>query len=56
MLDCTLQAYKACPASRQKKESRVSNRDLSGLMDEGKLLKQGPGVTPHCVWQKTGRT
>ena len=36
-MGCLPQAYKscACPASRLKKEPRVSNRDISGLMDEG---------------------
>lgn len=35
-----------------KKESRLSNRNIHGLMDVGKLtfLKQGPGMTPHWVW------
>ena len=37
MLGCTPQAYKACtcPASNQKKEPGVNNRDISGLMDGG---------------------
>ena len=36
-MGCPPQAYKpcACPASRLKKEPRVSNRDINGLMDEG---------------------
>ena len=36
-MGCLPQAYKpcACPASTLKKEPRVSNRDISGLMDEG---------------------
>ena len=35
MLGCTPQAYKACtyPALRLKKEPRVSNRDINGLVD-----------------------
>ena len=35
LLGCKLWAYKACvfPASRPKKEPRVSNRDVNGLMD-----------------------
>ena len=45
-----------CPASRPKKESGISNRDISGFVD-GTLscLKQGPGATPHRVRQKVGR-
>ena len=36
---CTLQACKpcACPASRLKKEHRVNDRDISGLVDGGIL-------------------
>lgn len=52
------QAYKfhACSASRPKKEPRVSNRDISGLMDVGgvgelmhlsKVLEQLPTVCVH---------
>ena len=39
LLGCNPQAYKAsaCPASRPKKEPRVSNRDINGLMDKGIL-------------------
>lgn len=37
VLGCTAQAYKAStfPASRLKKEPKVSKRDISGLMDKG---------------------
>ena len=45
-----------CPASRPKKDSGISNRDISGFVD-GNLpcLMQGPGATPHSVRQKVGR-
>ena len=44
------QAYKACafPASRPKKEPRVSNRDISSLMDGE--------ATAHRVQRLVGRT
>ena len=47
-----------CSASRLKKESRISYRDINGLMDreELRLWKQGLEVTVHCVWQTIGRT
>lgn len=52
------QAYKscACPALRQKKEARVSNRVTNGLTDgELAYLKSGPGVTSHvCRRQDMG--
>ena len=58
VLGFTLQAYKACacPVSRLKKDPRVSDRDISGLMDEVLThLKLGPGVTPCHVWQMRGK-
>ena len=41
-LGCTQQAYKpyACPASRPKKEPRVSDKDISGLMDGGAYMSE----------------
>ena len=48
VLGCIPQAYEACtcPVLRPKKDPGVSNRDISGLMDRGKLtrLKQHPTV------------
>ena len=47
---CTPQAYKACtcPVSRLKKEPRVNNRDINGLMDGGAYTSEAnPGVTPY---------
>ena len=39
VLDCTPQAFKSCPCpdSRVREEPRISNRDISGLMDGGSL-------------------
>ena len=56
MLDYTLQACKpcSCPALRLKKEPRDSDRDINGFLDRGSYTK-GPGVTPHCAWQKASR-
>ena len=48
LLGWTQQACKCCTwsASRSKKESRVSNRDVSGIMDGGlKCLRQVPCMT-----------
>jgi len=57
MFSTGLQAL-ICSASRLKKESRISYRDFSGLMDreELRLWKQGLEVTVHRVWQTIGRT
>ena len=53
MLGCTLQAYKACacPASRLKKEPRVSDRDINGLMDGGAYMLEARSWsnTPPCA-------
>ena len=53
LLGCTPQAYKACacPASKLKKESRVSNRDISGLMDGGAYTAEARSWrdTPLCA-------
>ena len=52
VLGCTLQVCKLCtfPASRLKREPRVSDRDMNGLLDRGsyKTEAKGPGATPHC--------
>ena len=56
-LGCSSQAYKVCtcPASRLKKDPRVSNRNASGLrMRELTCLKQGPEAVPYGVLQKIG--
>lgn len=53
LMGSTPQVHKpcVCPASRPKKEPRVSDRYINGLMDREDLtcLEQGPGVTPHWV-------
>ena len=41
--------------SLKNEKPRVSDRDISGLMDEVLTrLKLGPGVTPCHVWQMRG--
>ena len=58
-LGCTSQAYKAhaCPASRLKKDPRVSNRNISGLRMGGAYMSEARSCsgTPQYVWQKIGR-
>ena len=53
MLGCTPQAYKACacPASRLKKESGISNRDINGFMDGRAYMPEARswGDTPPCA-------
>ena len=39
----------ACSALRLKKGPGVSDRDISGFMDGGSYMSQGPGATPPCV-------
>ena len=60
LLGCTLQAGSpcSCPASGPRGEPRVSNGDISDLMDGGDLicLKQGPGATAHHMLWMVGRT
>jgi len=52
LLGCTLQAYKPWifPASSQKKEPGVSNRDLSGLMEGESYMSEARcwSNTPQC--------
>ena len=53
MLGWTPQACKACtcPALRPKKELRVSDRDISGLMDGGAYMSEARSWsdTPLCA-------
>ena len=52
------QACKACThsVSGLKREPRVSNRDISGLMKELIHLKQSPEVTTQHIWWIRSRT
>ena len=56
-MDCTPQAYKACPcpASRPKKEPRVSNRDINGLMDGGADLSEAKSWSDTPPYGADGR-
>ena len=51
LLDCTPQACKdyTCLASRPKKEPRVSDRDIDGLMDRGTLYVWSEVLEWHCT-------
>ena len=44
----------SCRALRPNKEPGDSNRNISGSWDRGSYTN-GPGGTPHCVWQTMGR-
>ena len=48
LLGCTLKAYKTCafPDSRPKKEPRVENRDINGLMEAGASTSATRSDTP----------
>ena len=52
-MGCTPQAYKvcACPALKLKKEPRVSNRDINGVMDGGPYTAEARSWsdTPPCA-------
>ena len=52
-MGCTPQTYKpcACPASGLRKEAKVSNRDINGLMDEGSYMSKTRfwSNTPPCA-------
>ena len=64
VLGCTPQVYKAYtyPVLRPRKEPRVSNRDISGLMDggaymsEAKVLERHPTVCSGQGGGMVGRT
>ena len=56
MLDCTFRPY-ACPASRLKKEPRVSNRDINGLVNGRAYMSEVRSwMTSHNVQKMGGRT
>ena len=57
VLDFTPQAFKSCPcpASRVKKEPRISNRDISGLMDGETYISEARSWSDTPVCMAAGR-